>query len=135
MRITLPDFLFERAFTFFGKFCIMKNGSCTTGCGSVWLERTAGGREVAGSNPVTPIDHKLDTLASVFFCSILKKAIIGWRNIPASAIIGRRGKQGRQGEVRWNKGKKYLLPTFIFRSLQDLSCMCWSLHICSKKGI
>ena len=25
-----------------------------TGCGSVWLERTAGGREVAGSNPVTP---------------------------------------------------------------------------------
>jgi hypothetical protein len=100
MRITLPDFLFERAFTFFGKFCIMKNGSCTTGCGSVWLECTAGGREVAGSNPVTPIDHKLDTLASVFFCSILKKAIIGWRNIPASAIIGRRGKQGRQGEVR-----------------------------------
>ena len=67
MRITLPDFLFERAFTFFGKFCIMKNGSCTTGCGSVWLECTAGGREVAGSNPVTPIDHKLDTLASVFF--------------------------------------------------------------------
>lgn len=55
MRITLPDFLFERAFTFFGKFCIMKNGSCTTGCGSVWLECTAGGREVAGSNPVTPI--------------------------------------------------------------------------------
>lgn len=64
MRITLPDFLFERAFTFFGKFCIMKNGSCTTGCGSVWLECTAGGREVAGSNPVTPIDHKLDTLNS-----------------------------------------------------------------------
>ena len=32
----------------------MKNGSCTTGCGSVWLECTAGGREVAGSNPVTP---------------------------------------------------------------------------------
>ena len=56
MRITLPDFLFERAFTFFGKFCIMKNGSCTTGCGSVWLECTAGGREVAGSNPVTPTD-------------------------------------------------------------------------------
>lgn len=55
MRITLPDFLFERAFTFFGKFCIMKNGSCTTGCGSVWLECTAGGREVAGSNPVAPI--------------------------------------------------------------------------------
>ena len=25
------------------------------GYGSVWLERTAGGREVAGSNPVTPI--------------------------------------------------------------------------------
>lgn len=55
MRITLPDFLFERAFTFFGKFCIMKNGSCTTGCGSVWLECTAGGREVAGSNPVAPM--------------------------------------------------------------------------------
>lgn len=57
MRITLPDFLFERAFTFFGKFCIMKNGSCTTGCGSVWLECTAGGREVAGSNPVIPTDY------------------------------------------------------------------------------
>lgn len=28
------------------------------GCGSVWLERTAGGREVAGSNPVTPILNK-----------------------------------------------------------------------------
>jgi hypothetical protein len=27
----------------------------TSGYGSVWLERTAGGREVAGSNPVTPI--------------------------------------------------------------------------------
>ena len=27
----------------------------SAGCGSVWLERTAGGREVAGSNPVTPI--------------------------------------------------------------------------------
>ena len=26
-----------------------------SGYGSVWLERTAGGREVAGSNPVTPI--------------------------------------------------------------------------------
>ena len=67
MRITLPDFLFERAFTFFGKFCIMKNGSCHDG---VWLSlvRVHGwGREVAGSNPVTPIDHKLDTLASVFF--------------------------------------------------------------------
>lgn len=33
----------------------MKNGSCTTGCGSVWLECTAGGREVAGSNPVAPM--------------------------------------------------------------------------------
>lgn len=62
MRITLPDFLFERAFTFFGKFCIMKNGSCTTGCGSVWLECTAGGREVAGSNPVAPTDIWLNRL-------------------------------------------------------------------------
>lgn len=26
-----------------------------SGYGSAWLERTAGGREVAGSNPVTPI--------------------------------------------------------------------------------
>ena len=33
----------------------MKNGSCTTGCGSVWLECTAGGREVAGSNPAPAI--------------------------------------------------------------------------------
>lgn len=29
-----------------------------SGYGSVWLERTAGGREVAGSNPVTPIKHE-----------------------------------------------------------------------------
>ena len=74
MRITLPDFLFERAFTFFGKFCIMKNGSCTTGCGSVWLECTAGGREVAGSNPVTPIIPKsndMDMRGGVFISLLL----------------------------------------------------------------
>lgn len=65
MRITLPDFLFERAFTFFGKFCIMKNGSCTTGCGSVWLECTAGGREVAGSNPVAPIFLSVKKVLSI----------------------------------------------------------------------
>ena len=39
-------------FTFAGKLYIMYESA---GCGSVWLERTAGGREVAGSNPVTPI--------------------------------------------------------------------------------
>ena len=39
-------------FTFAGKLYIMYKSA---GCGSVWLERTAGGREVAGSNPVTPI--------------------------------------------------------------------------------
>lgn len=87
MRITLPDFLFERAFTFFGKFCIMKNGSCTTGCGSVWLECTAGGREVAGSNPVTPIGaaaefFKWENLLQYFFdfhlkyCKISVKRVI-----------------------------------------------------------
>ena len=40
-------------FTFHIKLYIMYKSA---GCGSVWLERTAGGREVAGSNPVTPID-------------------------------------------------------------------------------
>ena len=39
-------------FTFHIKLYIMYKSA---GCGSVWLERTAGGREVAGSNPVTPI--------------------------------------------------------------------------------
>ncbi len=39
-------------FTFAVKLYIMYGSA---GCGSVWLERTAGGREVAGSNPVTPI--------------------------------------------------------------------------------
>ena len=39
-------------FTFREKLYIMYE---STGYGSVWLERTAGGREVAGSNPVTPI--------------------------------------------------------------------------------
>ena len=52
-------------FTFFVFFYIMDYGveldfvECypigLTGYGSVWLECTAGGREVAGSNPVTPI--------------------------------------------------------------------------------
>ncbi len=30
------------------------NEYCVSGRGSVWLERTAGGREAAGSNPVAP---------------------------------------------------------------------------------
>ena len=38
-------------FTFEYKSFIMYE---LAGCGSVWLECTAGGREVAGSNPVTP---------------------------------------------------------------------------------
>ena len=29
-----------------------------TGCGSAWLERLVWDQEVAGSNPVTPIDRK-----------------------------------------------------------------------------
>lgn len=79
MRITLPDFLFERAFTFFGKFCIMKNGSCTTGCGSVWLECTAGGREVAGSNPVAPISEDRELCCSMIPCLfVLRDSIKPW---------------------------------------------------------
>ena len=35
---------------------VYHNTNCPSGCGSVWLERSAGGREVAGSNPVTPTD-------------------------------------------------------------------------------
>ena len=37
------------------------------GCGSVWLERTAGGREVAGSNPVAPIEYMLCYCSQVIF--------------------------------------------------------------------
>ena len=44
----------EKSFTTAIKLYIIGKSS---GCGSVWLERTAGGREVAGSNPVTPTDH------------------------------------------------------------------------------
>ena len=43
----------EKSFTTAIKLYIIGKSS---GCGSVWLERTAGGREVAGSNPVTPTD-------------------------------------------------------------------------------
>ena len=40
----------------------------SAGCGSVWLERTAGGREVAGSNPVTPIpDHIYVMMKEAFY--------------------------------------------------------------------
>ena len=63
-----------------------------------------------------------------------EKAIIGWRNIPARhAIIGREENWGDRGEVRWNKGKN-ALPTFIFRSLQDLAHVlgCTSVQ---RKGI
>ena len=42
-------------FTFGEKLYIIEK---SPGCGSVWLERTAGGREVAGSNPVTPISKR-----------------------------------------------------------------------------
>ena len=34
------------------------NKVSATGCGSAWLERLIWDQEVAGSNPVTPIDHK-----------------------------------------------------------------------------
>ena len=44
----------EKSFTTAIKLYIIGKSS---GCGSVWLERTAGGREVAGSNPVTPIKN------------------------------------------------------------------------------
>ena len=37
----------------------------SAGCGSVWLERTAGGREVAGSNPVTPMNKNYYTLSII----------------------------------------------------------------------
>ena len=30
-----------------------------TGCGSAWLERLVWDQEVAGSNPVTPIDMRV----------------------------------------------------------------------------
>ena len=46
-------------FTFYSKLYIMYESA---GCGSVWLERTAGGREVAGSNPVTPMNKNYYTL-------------------------------------------------------------------------
>lgn len=43
----------EKSFTTAIKLYIIGKSS---GCGSVWLERTAGGREVAGSNPVAPMN-------------------------------------------------------------------------------
>ena len=58
-------------FTFRGKLYIMYE---STGYGSVWLERTAGGREVAGSNPVTPIIPKsndVDMRGGVFISLLL----------------------------------------------------------------
>ena len=97
---------FGRACTFEKNFVIM-NKNCKTGCGSVWLECTAGGREVAGSNPVTPSlwrdGHFRECL---FFCPILEKMIMRWRKGAPSVIIGRRGKE-KPGEVIWNKKRKY----------------------------
>ncbi len=58
-------------FTFSEKLYIIYK---STGCGSVWLERTAGGREVAGSNPVTPIileSNDIDIRGSVFVSLLL----------------------------------------------------------------
>ena len=58
-------------FTFSEKLCIIYKSA---GCGSVWLERTAGGREVAGSNPVTPIileSNDIDIRGSVFVSLLL----------------------------------------------------------------
>ena len=58
-------------FTFSEKLYIIYK---STGCGSVWLERTAGGREAAGSNPVTPIileSNDIDIRGSVFVSLLL----------------------------------------------------------------
>ncbi len=32
---------------------------CEAGCGSAWLERLVWDQEAAGSNPVTPMSHKI----------------------------------------------------------------------------
>lgn len=67
----------EKSFTTAIKLYIIGKSS---GCGSVWLERTAGGREAAGSNPVTPIFYiyyrkkRVESISVItqkaFFCLI-----------------------------------------------------------------
>lgn len=59
----------EKSFTTAIKLYIIGKSS---GCGSVWLERTAGGREVAGSNPVAPIFIRAEAeKASALFVFLL----------------------------------------------------------------
>ena len=36
-----------------------RQNKITSGCGSAWLERLVWDQEVAGSNPVTPIDMRV----------------------------------------------------------------------------
>ena len=42
-------------FVDYNTYCAVKK--TITGCGSAWLERLVWDQEVAGSNPVTPIDY------------------------------------------------------------------------------
>ena len=44
-----------------------------SGYGSVWSERTAGGREVAGSNPVTPMNEGIAFEISESYAFLLFK--------------------------------------------------------------
>ena len=62
-------------FTFEQKLYIMYRSA---GCGSVWLERTAGGREVAGSNPVTPIYILAGGIRPEVICRRLVPSIYIW---------------------------------------------------------
>ena len=72
----------KKNFPGFANSCFTKPGTGViismlfSGYGSVWLERTAGGREVAGSNPVTPIflcRNAYSIGVSAFFCTKKKK--------------------------------------------------------------
>jgi hypothetical protein len=47
--------------------CFIKIQSHTVGVWRSWLARTPGGREVAGSSPVTPTNEKRQAVWFVFF--------------------------------------------------------------------
>ncbi len=67
---------------------VLYNITSEAGCGSVWLERTAGGREVAGSNPVTPIRVAVHKSTAFLMLNMLFGIDHFWRKImPISHLL------------------------------------------------
>ena len=119
-----------------------------SGYGSVWLERTAGGREVAGSNPVTPIfllksgifviltrsytcchkSNDISTLAVSVFISLF--FVIGC----AMVIILCRLKVDRAIEGGQDIKQLCNSKTEVLIKNNQGSCSCFIYYFCSNTG-